>query len=76
MTGQSLKQFFDSIETMIETGALKADIPDYIPSNLASYITLRPYQEKALQRYLYYINDCVYLLLRLYLLYSLSGNKL
>ncbi|TDX27679.1 DEAD/DEAH box helicase family protein [Rhodovulum visakhapatnamense] len=49
---QSLNQEFDALE---KYGALKADLPADITDNLAGKIVLRPYQVRALQRYLFYI---------------------
>ncbi len=50
---QSLSQEFDALA---KYGALKADLPDDITSNLARQIALRPYQTTALERWLFYMD--------------------
>lgn len=50
---QSLSQEFDALA---KYGQLKTAIPEAITDNLASTIELRPYQIKALERWLFYID--------------------
>ncbi|MCE0761007.1 DEAD/DEAH box helicase family protein [Marinobacter sp. G11] len=47
----------DKLNGAADLGLLEKPIPDCISNNLASSITLRPYQVTALERYLYYIED-------------------
>lgn len=54
MSEQSLSQKFTALSDL---GALKKEIPSFIADNLASSIALRHYQNKALERFLYYIED-------------------
>ena len=49
---QSLSNKFDTLD---EQGILTTDLPSVITDNLATSIILRPYQVKALERWLYYI---------------------
>ena len=49
---QSLAQEFDALA---KYGALTAQIPTCISENLAASITLRPYQERALERFVFYM---------------------
>ena len=49
---QSLAQEFDALA---KYGALTAQIPACISENLAASITLRPYQERALERFIFYM---------------------
>lgn len=51
---QTLSQKFDGLEYL---GMLDKTIPDFIPENLSSAMALRPYQDKALKRYLFYMDD-------------------
>lgn len=51
---QSLAQKFDALA---ELGALNKDVSSEIIENLAPGIELRPYQIRALERFLYYIED-------------------
>ena len=51
---QSLSQEFD---TLFKFGILKDDLPNAITGNLSERIKLRPYQIKALKRWLYYIDE-------------------
>jgi type III restriction enzyme len=53
-TPQSLSQKFDALEDL---GRLDKAIPDFIPANLSFAMALRPYQEKALKRYFFYMDD-------------------
>ncbi len=50
----SLKQDYDALE---RRGMLKRDIPAYIADNIASAITLRPYQDRVLQRFFFYMEE-------------------
>lgn len=47
----------DKLNGAVELGLLKKDIPSHVISNIAGTIALRPYQIKALERWLYYIDD-------------------
>ena len=50
---QSLR---DSLDTLGEHGYIPAEIPDYVAANLNPALPLRPYQEAALARLLFYLN--------------------
>ena len=54
---QSLTQKFDGLD---ELGGLENEIPTHITNNLAPLIKLRPYQEGAVKRWLYYMDDYSY----------------
>ena len=54
MSEQSLSQKFDAITEM---EMLSKKIPDDVTRNLASTITLRPYQSTAMERFLFFIED-------------------
>lgn len=47
----------DKLKAAAELGLLKKEIPEDIIGSLAPQIELRPYQLKALERFLYYIED-------------------
>lgn len=49
---QSLAQEFDALA---KYGALTSQIPACISENLAASITLRPYQQRALERFVFYM---------------------
>jgi type III restriction enzyme len=51
---QSLAQEFDALAKF---GVLKSDIPDDITDNLAPQISLRPYQQTTLERWLFYFDQ-------------------
>ena len=53
MNGQSLARTLDSVA---EVGLLASEIPDAVTSNIASTITLRPYQTTALERFAFYMD--------------------
>ena len=53
MSGQSLAQKLDALA---EFGQLNLPIPETVTTNLASAIVLRPYQETALRRFLFYMD--------------------
>ena len=48
---QTLSKEYDALE---KRGILGDEIPDFVLSNLNQSLTIRPYQEKALKRFLYY----------------------
>ncbi len=45
------------IDVLVEHQVLNDEIPDHITNNLAPSITLRPYQEEAINRWFYYMDE-------------------
>lgn len=46
----------DALDTVWDLGYITAEIPDFITTNLNPALPLRPYQDEALARLLYYLN--------------------
>jgi len=57
MSELSLNQVFDARADIIEEKY--PALPVYIAENIADKITLRPYQEEAVRRFIYYLNDYI-----------------
>ena len=55
MTGPA--SLLDDYDALQRRNRLQKEIPDYIRDNLAAKIELRPYQLKALERFLFYMED-------------------
>ncbi|MSR78667.1 MAG: hypothetical protein EXS59_00775 [Candidatus Taylorbacteria bacterium] len=51
---QTLAKEYDALE---KRGILEKEIPDFILDNLNQALLIRPYQEKAIKRFLYYFED-------------------
>jgi type III restriction enzyme len=72
MSTTSLAERFEAAETL---GALKKTISNEITDNLADAIVLRPYQRRALERFLYFVEDSPYSAPPIHLLFHMATGS-
>lgn len=75
MSELSLNQELDALDKFDTINTSYATLPEYITNNIANSITLRPYQEKAIKRFLFYLNNNPRKPLPIHLLYHMATGS-